>query len=348
MRKATILALSLLIMVSSLFGCTGKKNDKHVRELFALDTYITFTVYGDESVANEALDEAVQKLKEIENNMSISIEDNDIGQINTNAGIKPVRVHDDTFYVIKKGLYYGELTDGIFDITIYPLVELWDIKSENPRVPEKDEIMDKLALVDYKKVRLDENEKTVFLEEKGMKIDLGGIAKGYAADKTAEILKKHGIKHAIINLGGNIMVIGSKPDNTKWRIGIRDPRGNENETIAVVEAMDKTVVSSGDYERYMVKIYEETGKRYHHIFDPRTGYPAESGLMGTAIVGKSSIDADALSTCLFILGATDGLELIKSIPDTDGIAISYDKKVYITEGLKGVFSMKTKDYMLVN
>lgn len=348
MNKFLKSIVSVLLLFLLLTGCSSKDNEKHTRELFALDTYITLAVYGEESTAKGALDAVADRLNEIENHMSISIENNDIDNINKNAGIEPVQVNEDTFYVLKKALYYSELTDGIFDITIYPLVELWDIKSENPRVPEHKEILEKLALVDYKKVNLNDRDKTVFLEDKGMKIDLGGIAKGYAADEAAKILKNHGIKHALINLGGNILVLGSKPDKTSWRIGIRDPRGDANSTIAVVEAVDKTVVTSGDYERYMVKIYEDTGKRYHHIFDPRTGYPAESGLMGAAIVGRSSIDADALSTCLFILGAQEGLELIKGLPDTDGIAISDKKQVYITEGLKDDISMKANSYKLVN
>ncbi len=349
MKRIIFFSLFLALFCTAFTGCTkGAKDKKYEKDLFALDTYIKFTVYGDKENSQKALDAAVERLKEIENRLSISVEDSDVNLINVNAGKEPVKVSSDTLYVIKKALYYSQLTDGLFDITIYPLVRLWDIKSDNPRVPEHGEILDSLEYIDYKGVILDEENKTVLLEKEGMMIDLGGIAKGYIADETAKIIEDHGIEHAIINLGGNIKVVGKKPDNTNWRIGIQDPRDSGRSSVLVVEANDQTVVTSGDYERYMIEIYEETGERYHHIFDPYTGYPAKSGLISTTIIGDSSLDADALSTILFILGVDEGFKLIALIDNVDAVAINDNKEVYITKGLKDKLEVKNSDYKLID
>jgi len=312
-----------------------------------MDTIVEFKVYGNNS-AKKALEKAIDRIREIEDRMSATKEDSDVAMINKNAGKQPVKVHDDTFYVIKKALEYSELTNGDFDITVRPLIDLWDILSDNPRVPSQEEIMDKLALVDYRKVKLDEGNKTVYLEREGMGIDLGAIAKGYAGDEAVRILKKAGVKSALINIGGNVLVIGRKPDDTLWRIGIRDPRSEETgEThVAVLEVEDTTIVSSGDYERYMFDIYKETGIRYHHIFDPKTGSPARSGIISCTIVADSSIDADALSTSFFIKGLDEGLKFIERIDGVEAIAITEDKKIYMTDGLKNKFSLCGKNYVI--
>lgn len=324
------------MLLSFMTGCISRADGQHNKSFFAMDTIITFKVFGDRS-AKKAMDRAIDRIKEIEDHMSPSRKDSDVSKINQAAGVEPVRVKDDTFYVIKKALDYGRLSHGLLDITIRPIVELWDITSDQAKVPSKEEVEEKLALVDYKKVILDEDKKTVFLENKDMGIDLGAIAKGYAADEAVRILREAGVENALLNLGGNVITIGGNPDGRPWRIGLQDPRTEETGEphFAIIGVADATIVSSGDYERYLEKVYEETRERYHHILDPKTGFPAQKGLMTCTIITNSSIDADALSTILFIMGREEGFQLMEELGNVEAIAVTLDKEIYTTEGLKG-------------
>lgn len=347
-----IITILALVLWSMTVGCSviGERNiskgtKDYERELFALNTWLRFKVYGDEEVG-KALDEVVTRIQEIEKRMSVTLQNSDISRINDSAGKEPVKVHEDTFYVIQKALEYSRLTDGIFDITIYPIVKLWEINSENPRVPTQEEINSKLELVDYRRLALNENEMTVYLEKEGMGVDLGAIAKGYAADEAVRILKEAGAEHGIINMGGNIMAIGGKLKGEPWRIGVRDPRAEESgeQQCLIIGIKDRAVVSSGDYERYIIDIYEETGERYHHIFDPSTGYPSKKGLMSTTIVTSSSIDADALSTSLFLMGASEGMKFINGIEGVEAIAITTNKEIYASSGIKDKMTITNDRY----
>lgn len=348
-KRICILFTILILILSFITGCISNAEGQHEKSFFAMDTIMSFRVYGDRS-AKKAMNKAIDRIKEIEKHMSSTYEDSDVVKINKAAGTEPVKVHDDTFYVIKKALEYGQLSDGALDITIRPIVELWGITSDNPRVPSKEEIDEKLALVDYRKVVLDEENKTVFLEEKGMGIDLGAIAKGYAADEAVRILREAGVESALLNLGGNVITIGSNPDGRSWRIGIQDPRRDETGEphFAIVGVADATVVSSGDYERYIEEVYEKTGERYHHIFDPKTGYPADKGLMASTIISSSSIDADALSTILFIMGYEEGFKLIEKLDNVEAIAVTANKEVYTTEGLKNSLIQSNDHYKIMD
>lgn len=342
---ALIAAIFLLGSISQ--GCTRKKEPKEYhKDMFALNTWVNIRIYAGEN-GPDILDKAAKRIEEIENRMSVTIRDSDVSRINSNAGKQPVKVHDDTLAVIKKALEYAEKSNGAFDITIYPIVKLWGITSEHPHIPTETEIRDKLKFVDYRKIVLDEEKKTVYLKEPGMGIDLGAIAKGYAADEVVRILKEEGVVHALINMGGNVVAMGGKPNGQPWRIGIQDPRAEgARRHIAIIEVMDGSVVSSGDYERYIVDVYKKTGKRYHHIFDPSTGYPADSGLMATTVVATSSIDADALSTTVFIMGSEKGLKIIDELEGIEALAITLDKKIYVSKGLKDKLIVTDKEYEL--
>lgn len=332
-----IICIILLLMLS---GCSPKVK-KIQKEIFALNTVINITVYGDEE-AEKVLQKAINRIYDIENKMSVTISESDVSLINQNAGKRPVKVHEDTFFVVQKALEYGELTNGAFDISIYPLVKLWNINNGNKNIPTEEEINETLNLVDYKKIKLNLDDMTVFLEMEGMAIDLGGIAKGYAVDEVRKILKEGGIKHALIYMGGDIAVIGNKPEGGLWRIGIEDPRyQNEGSRyFAVIEGSDLSVVTSGDYQRYV----EIDGKRYHHIFNPYTGYPAEANVISTTVIGESSIDADALATSIFVLGVDEGLEIMEKAYGFEGIIVTKDKYVYTTEGLKDKVDIVKKEY----
>ncbi len=336
-----------LVISMSLMGCTQIGMKEYTKNIFALNTYITLTAYGGRNTP-KILDKAVQRIQEIENHMSTEIDTSDVALINKNAGESPVEVHDDTFYVIERALWYCNMSDGAFDITIYPIVKLWDITGDNPRVPDEEEIQRALSLVDYTEVILDREDKTVFLNRSDMGIDLGAIAKGYAADEVVRILEKSGIRHGLLNLGGNISVIGDKPDGTPWNIGVRDPREEETQLqyLAIASISNSSIVSSGDYERYIKDVYEKTGIRYHHIFDPRTGYPADSGLIGTTVIAKDSIDADALSTCLFIMGQERGLKFLQNVQGSKGICIDNTKRIYTSSGMDNILEITGEEYRL--
>ncbi|HBT48692.1 MAG: ApbE family lipoprotein [Caldanaerobacter subterraneus] len=323
-----------------LSGCSSKNLQPISDTQFALDTYCTITIY--DKVPKKVLDDGFKAIKDIEEKMSVTIENSEVSEINKNAGVKPVKVSPDTFYVIKKAVHFSEVEKGYFDITVGPIVNLWNIGTDKARIPSPEEIKAKLPLVNYKDIILDEKNMTVMLKNKGMSIDLGGIAKGYAADKVAEVLKKEGVKHAIINLGGDVLTIGTKPDGSNWRIGIQTPFKPRGEYLGIVEVAEKAVVTSGVYERY----FEKDGKLYHHILNPFTGYPADTHLYSVTIITDTSIDGDALAK-IFVLGLDKGLKLAESLKGVEAIFVTDDKKVYITSGLRGNFKITDPEYTLM-
>ncbi|MDI3500811.1 MAG: FAD:protein transferase [Thermoanaerobacter sp.] len=334
-------AFFLIFTVASIFsGCSNKNSQPISDTQFALDTYCTISIY--DNVPKKVLDEGFKAIKDVEDKMSVTIKNSEVNQINENAGIRPVKVSPDTFYVIKKAVHFSDVEKGYFDITVGPIVKLWNIGTDKAKVPSPEEIKAKLPLVNYKDIILDEKNMTIMLKNKGMSIDLGGIAKGYAADKVAQVLKKEGVKHAIINLGGDVLTIGTKPDGGNWRIGIQTPFKPRGEYLGIVEVSNKTVVTSGVYERY----FKKDGKLYHHILNPFTGYPVDNHLYSVTIITDTSIDGDALSK-IFVIGLEEGLKLAESLPGVQAIFVTDDKKVYITSGLKGNFKVTDPEYTLM-
>jgi len=308
-----------------------------------LDTLISIQAYGTN--ASEAIDKVFQRIDEIEKKMSAKADYSEVIGINQMAGQGFSKVSPDTFFVIEKGLYYAKLSEGKFDITVGPLVELWGIGTDHARLPGSEEIREVLPLVDFTKVEINEEERSVFLKQPGMAIDLGGIAKGYAADEAAKVLRQNGITQGTINLGGNILVLGTKPDGSLWRIGIQNPFFKTRGSImATVEVKDKTLVTSGPYERY----FEEDGKIYHHILDTESGYPVDNELMSVTIIADSSIDADALSTAVFAMGLKRGMSFVEKLDNVDAIFITKDYKVYVTSGAKEYnFMITDKEFQLM-
>lgn len=347
MMDSKIVGITILIciLIFSVTGCWANPGNLEPIEKaeFLMGTLATVKIYDeDKGKGNAAAKEALERLREIENLMSASLENSEIQSINKNAGIAPVNVSEDTFKVIEKGLYYGDLSEGMFDITIGPLVKLWGIGTENARIPERSEIEDALKLVNYRDVEIDRDRLEVFLKRAGMALDLGGIAKGYAADEAKEILMSRGIKHGIINLGGNIQTLGERYNGGPWNIGIKEPEEPSKGVLGIVKVIDGTVVSSGDYERY----FEKDGKGFHHIMDTGTGYPKEGNIKGVTIINSSSIDADALSTTVFLMGAHRGLELIENLDAVEAIIITDDRRISITAGAMDAFDILVKDYSI--
>jgi len=266
--------------------------------------------------------------------------------INRQAGIAPVKVRADLLLVLETALRYAELSGGAFDPTIGPLVKLWGIGTETERIPAGDEIAAALELVNFRDLVIDHSKGTAFLRRKGMEIDLGAIAKGYAADEAARIAKEGRVKRGIIDLGGNILALGWRGEKGKesipWRIGVQNPFGNRGENIGVLTVHDTSVVTSGVYERF----FEADGKRYHHILSTADGYPADNGLLAVTIVTERSMEADALSTAVFALGFEQGKALIDSFPNAQAIFVFADRSVKITEGLSGIFTLSNGEFTL--
>jgi len=320
------------------FNLRSNKMAQSTREFYALGTVIQFKAYGKK--ADKICDLAMDKINEIENNMSVFIDNSEVSTINKNAGIAQVKVSIGTYYVIKKAVEYGRMSGGAFDPTIRPVVGLWGIQTDNARIPNTDEINRNSRLVNYKDIILDEQNCTVMLRNKNQALDLGAIAKGFAADEVKNIFCKNKIKSALIDLGGNIFALGKKPDDTPWKIGIQDPFKRRGEFVGVICVTGRSIVTSGNYERYFIN----NGKRFHHIMNPLTGNPSENGVISATIISDYSIDGDALSTCAFVMGIEEGLKLAESIKGVDALFITENKKIYTTSGIKNELEVTAKEY----
>ena len=321
-----------LILAASLFlsGCSGLPSEsKSSQDLsytdMLFDTVIKIQIL--DSSDEQVLDGLKKLCKKYDTMFSTTNENSELYKLN-HANGSPVTVSGETARLIREGIHYSELSDGAFDLTIEPVSALWDFKADNPEVPSPDAIAEAVSHVDYTKISMDGN--TVTLGDPKAGIDLGAIAKGYIADQVKKYLKKNGVRHAIINLGGNVDVIGTKLDGSKYNIGIQKPFDESGEAITSVQLKDQTVVTSGIYERY----FKKNGKLYHHILDPRTGYPCDNNLYSVSIITNSSTKADALSTTCFLLGYKKGMELIDSMDDVDAIFITNDEKVHKSSGFK--------------
>ena len=343
-RNKVISLLIGIFLIFSLIGCTNSKDDSKPlsKTEYFMGTVVTGTLYDNKS--EKIIDKAFEEVKKIEQLVSINMDGTELDEVNNNSGIKPVKVSDDTYNIIKKGLEYSSLTNGSFDITIGPLVKLWSIGLPEAKVPTLDEIKGTLKYINYKDVEINDSEKTVFLKKTGMIIDLGGIAKGYTADVIAQTLKDEGVEKAIIDLGGNIYALGEKSENTLWRIGIQNPDQTRGEIVGSINVKDKSIVTSGIYERFI----EQDGVKYHHILSPESGYPYDNEIAGVTIISDKSIDGDALSTSVFSMGITKGLEFINSQPDTEAIFITKDHKIYLTEGSQEIFKLTNDDFEIMN
>ncbi|QAA30927.1 FAD:protein FMN transferase [Clostridium manihotivorum] len=323
--------LTILVVFGTLIVIfvTGEKHKTPmIRNSFGLGTLIHLRAYGGKNEI--AIDEAIKLINEIDNKMSAFKESSDICRINFKAGLEAEIVSKETFYVLEKAKEYSKLTEGTFDPTIRPLVELWNLGGKQGHIPSKEDIEEKLKLINYKDIILDKEKLSVKLKNNNQKLDLGGIAKGYAADRVRDVLKKYKVKSALIDLGGNIYVLGNKESGEKWNIGIQNPFKERGQYVGVLSLSNKSIVTSGNYEKYFIS----EGKRYHHILDAKTGFPSESEIVSATIISDDSIDGDGLSTGIYILGVEKSLEILEAVDGIDGVLITRDKKVYVTSGIK--------------
>ena len=322
--KKTIVFLICVTLFSGILGGCGPKTAAYSKTGTYFDTVIKVTVYDADKTY--CIDECFQMADHYEKLFSRTIADSDVSRINCADGAY-VSVDHDTLELIEYGLLYSRLSGGKFDITIGALSDLWNI-SENPGViPAQAKINKALKTVNYRNVKIKGEQ--VALKKKGAKLDLGGIAKGYIADKMKAYLEQEGVTSAMINLGGNVLTLGGKPDGSNYQIGIQKPFDEMNQALASVEIKDQTVVSSGVYERY----FKLNDQIYHHILDTKTGYPTENNLLGVTVICDHSVDGDGLSTTCFSLGLTEGLKLIESLEHTEAIFITDDYKLHTSSGI---------------
>lgn len=303
--------------------------DTYSRDFFAMDTYITCQVLTeDKDLAEKALDGVEEAFLEIDRLTNRFDSKSHISAVNNNAGISPVKVATDVFTIVETAITWSDKTDGAFNILIGSVMDLWGFGTEHSTVPADGNLATALSKTDYHKIALDAKNSTIFLPEKDMVMDLGGVAKGYATDKAVANLKEMGIENALINAGGNVYAMGSKADGKPWKVGVQDPR-NPQGIAKLLKVSDAALVSSGDYQRY----FEVDGMRYHHILDPATGYPARA-CAGTTVIMKSATVADILSTALFIQGPEKGIALAEKLPQVEAVMIiTGHGEVYGTEAL---------------
>ena len=334
--------LIILLLFFFLFSCIGGREPLKTETAFVLGT--TCSIALDKGTEPDIFTGAFTLLREIEKTMGTSIPGSDVMRINENAGKSPVAVTEDTFFVIAKSLEISRASRGVFDITVGPLVDLWKIGTPEAAVPDPVHLLETLPLVDFEAVFLDPEHRTVYLEQENMRVDLGGIAKGFAADKVVEYLNSRSIGKGIIDLGGNIFAMGSKHDGSPWRIGVQDPEGSRGSYIGIIEASNQAVVTSGIYERYFM----EQGRRYHHIIDTETGYPIESGVASVTIVSGNALEADALSTALFALGVEQGLNYIETCSAAEALFVTREKEVFLSSGMTGLFTITNNSYRIIS
>lgn len=323
MKKIRLFSLILCLQFLFLCGCSHTPEPLSKSGIY-FDTIITLTVYDKNDIS--LLDTCFQMADAYENMLSKTIEGSDIYRINHSCS-SPVTVSEETFFLIQKAISYADMTKGVIDPTILPLSDLWNFGS-NESVPKKEEITTALSYVNYENVVLDETTHTVTLKKEHMGLDLGFIAKGYIADKMKEFLLENDVQSGIINLGGNILTIGSKPDGSPYKLGIKEPFGEASSSVATIEVTGQSLVSSGVYERY----FYENDTLYHHILDTQTGYPVHNGLLGVTILSNSSMEGDAYSTICMCLGLDDGMRFIESLDDIEALFITEDMELYYSSG----------------
>lgn len=341
-RKIIITILLMIIMMFLLNACNKNEEPVTKEEIIFGSIPVKITIF--DSSKKDTLEEAFQIVKDIDNKMSKNKVDSEVSKINAAAGQSYVSVSEETYNIIKKSKEFYEISEGYFDITIGPLVDLWDIGPTTGHIPTENEIEKSVSLINYKNIMFDESNYEIKLNKKEMIIDLGGIAKGYAADVVVDHFKESGIDKAIINLGGNVSVMGQKDEENLWAVGIQNPLEPTGSSLGILKASDTSVVTSGTYQRY----FEEEGIRYHHILNPKDGYPFRNNLQSVTIITENSLSADALSTSLFALGLDKGLELANNEKSIEAIFVTKENKIYLTEGIKGNFKLLRNNFEIVN
>jgi thiamine biosynthesis lipoprotein len=359
-KNLTTICYLLLTIYCLLFtllsACTAQKEKIYRKSRILMDTFVTITVVSNsEDSADKAIDTAFSEIERLEKLSNFFSSESEVSRINKNAGICGVRVSPDILDMLNKAIMVSEKTEGAFDVTIGPVISLYDFHKKIK--PEESAVKKNLSLVNYRELIIDRNKSAAFLKKRGMLIDLGGIAKGYAADKAVETLKRCRINAGLVSVAGDIRTFGLKLDGLPWKIGIRNPRiplnppipplprggksgvkggkgGFSDDVMATIELSDMAISTSGDYERCFIL----DGKRYHHLLSPKTGYPAE-GCQSVSVITKECAFTDAFATGIFILGPEKGLKVLEKM-GFDGIIVDSHGKVHTTPNIRGKFEFK--------
>lgn len=321
MRKTVALLLAALLLLA-VAGCEAQPKSLS-RTDYLLDTVVTLTLYG---ATEKDLDAAFQEIRRLSDLLDAYAPFSDLGWVQAAAGVKPVTVSADTMELLRFAKEMYERTGGYLDVTVGPLIDLWDIRNGG-HYPTDGELSAALGLLGMDDLVLDEAAGTAYLARPGMRLDLGALAKGYIADKVKELLLSRGVESGVIDLGRNILLIGKKPGDTPFSIGVQSPM-NSGELLRVLALKDQSLVTSGTYERY----FDHDGRRYHHVLDPFTGFPADRGLLGVTVLSGSSLWGDALSTACLLLGEEAGLKLIDSLPEAEALFVRTDGTVVTSPG----------------
>jgi len=347
--KLLLFVCSLLTVYCLLFLFSCTKADQTYKESRVLmDTFCSITVVSpSREKAHEAIEAGFAEIKKLEILINYFSADSELSEINRSAGLKPVKVSKETLDLINIAVHTAEITNGAFDPSIAPVIKLWDFSRQNkkPSVPASNYIRNAIKLVDFEKIQINDIASEIFLSDKGMEIDLGGIAKGYAADKAVDAIKTKGIKSALIAVAGDIRGFGVNSTGKPWKVGIQNPRPETEsekpweDIIASLRLEDRAISTSGDYQRF----FFQNDKRYHHILDRETGFPAESDLISVTIIAPEGYVADGLSTAVFVLGAKKGLALINSM-GLDAVLINVNRKVLVTENIRDKIDLLDKRY----
>jgi thiamine biosynthesis lipoprotein len=338
-RCSRLLLPVFFVLVLSISGisCNRQQISEYQSEEFLMDTLVSISTYGTDTdflkQASEKAFSEIRRIADLTNRFpepgTIASQTSDVVRINEMAGIKAVVVDEDVFRMLELAQEYNRLTEGAFDITIGPVMDLWGFGRKTQKIPTPEELQKVLALVDSRKLILNEKTYSAFLSQKGMSLDLGAMAKGYAVEKAVQILKEQGIDQAMVNAGGNIRVLGQKEEKKLWKVGIRDPR-NVSALVGILSLQDESAVTSGDYNRSV----QINGETFHHIISSQTGYPATHN-MSVTVITQDSFKADLLSTVLFLLPPQKAYDLGSSLADTEVVIVTTDKRILYTPGLQG-------------
>lgn len=316
MKKFICLFIAFLVVFTT--GCAKTENKPFSKTEFIFDTFVTVTVF---EAKNETLEECFEICRYYEKLFSKTIKTSDVSRLNVANG-NAVEVNGETAEILKKSIEISKISSGKFDITVEPLMRLWDFKATKKQIPDGKAIKTELEKVGYKNIDIKGNKVVL---KNGAKVDLGGVAKGFIADKIKEYLIKNNVQKALINIGGNILVLGKD----SFKVGIQKPFGETGEYIATISLTDNSAVTSGNYQRY----FEKDGEIYHHILNSKDGYPVSNELNSVTVISDNSHFADGLSTACFSLGIKEGLKLINSIENTEAIFIDKAEKITLSDGL---------------
>jgi thiamine biosynthesis lipoprotein len=338
-RRAGILACAMLLGLCPIRGVFAETSTdlplSRTEQVLGTECTITLYDHGE----SKTLDACFDRLREIHARMTVDEPGSELDAVADAAGREPVSVTDDVFVVMKRALELSRLSNGIFDPTVGPLVKLWGVNTRNARVPSAAEIAAARGLINWRDVVMDEAAKTIFLKRPGMMLDVGGVGKGYAADEMVRILSAHGVQSAMVDLGGNIFAMGSHPGGAPWKIGVQNPDAPRGSPFGIASVINKTVVTSGVYERFFMK----NGKRYHHIMDIHTGEPVDNTVMSATVITDRSFDADGVTLIMLSLGPVEGVKLGERL-GLDVIMADTDHRVYVTPRTKKIFAITDPEF----